>query len=130
MHTYILVFFNAAALRVVAEAAAAQAPDVIVTPEQITRYAGFLADNAYSIGNRVVMKVKCVDLPMPYRMYAEEIFISEGMKLRSIKSRTATANVWEIAREADLERYQAMTIGSVEPKPELHTHAEIQREEK
>lgn len=130
MNTFILIFFNAAALRVVADKAAMEAQDVIVTPEQIVRYAGFLGDNAYSIGNRVVMKVKCVELPKPYKEVAEAIFISEGMKLTSIKSRTCSQNLWDIAREADLERYHPMTLGSAEPKPELHTHAEIQRDQK
>jgi len=128
MHTFIMIFFNAAVLKVIAEKAAMEAPDVVITPDQIVRYAGFLGDNAYSIGNRVVMKVKCVELPRPYREMAEEIFISEGLKLTSIKSRKATANAWDIAHEATLERYQTMTIGSAEPKPELHTHAEIQRD--
>jgi hypothetical protein len=130
MNTFILIFFNAAALRVVADKAAMEAKDVIVTPEQIVRYAGFLGDNAYSIGNRVVMKVKCVELPRPYYEVAEAIFISEGVKLKLFKSRTASQNLWDIAREADLERYYAMTLGSAEPKPELHTHAEIQRDQK
>jgi hypothetical protein len=76
------------------------------------------------------MKVKCEKLPKPYYEVAEAIFICEGMKLKLFKSRTVSQNLWDIAREADLERYRAMTLGSAEPKPELHTHAEIQRDAK
>ena len=118
MRKFILIYFNPAALGCVAQEAANEAPDLVVTSEQVTRYAGFLTQNAYKISNRVVMKIECEELPRPYSIYAEDIFESDDKgNVRSFKNKRPTKGNHEIAYEADLVKYPYMRIASAIATP-------------
>lgn len=120
MKKFILVYFNAAALACIAEAAAAEAGKLgqIITQEQITGYAKVLGNNAFKIKDRVVMKLECEEIPAPYQQFAEAIYESRASNLVHIKSVRRDAHVTGVAMEADSERYMYMKLSRTEAKAE------------
>jgi hypothetical protein len=114
MNTYILIYFNAAALACIAEAAGAEAGrnGQIITQEQITGYAKVLGNNAYKIHDRIVMKLECEEIPAPYVEFAEAIYESntKGNPLRVVKAVKRDLKVAEIAYIADSAKYPYMKI--------------------
>lgn len=121
MNKYILVYFNAAALACIAEAAGAEAgrKGQVITQEQITGYAKVLGSNAYKIGDRVVMKLECEEIPAPYEEFAEAIYqpMENGL-LRHVKRIKNDAHVTDVAYAADNVRFPYMKLTRTEAKPE------------
>lgn len=118
MKQYILVYFNAAALACIAEAAAAEAVGQVITQEQITGYAKMLGHNAYKIQDRVVIKLECEEIPKPYSDFAEAIYESKKDNLKHIKSVRRDAHVTGVAYEADSVKYPCMKLTLTKAKAE------------
>lgn len=119
MNKYILIYFNAAALACIAEAAAAEAVGQVITQEQISGYAKVLGNNAYKVSDRVVMKLECEEIPAPYEEFAEAIFEVHAMgSLTVIKKVTHDAHITNVAYAADSEKYPYMKLTRTTPKAE------------
>lgn len=118
MKKYILVYFNAAALACIAEAAAAEVVGQVITQEQITGYAKMLGNNAFKIQDRVVIKLECEEIPKPYSEFAEAIFESQKDNLKHVKSVRRDVHVTCVAYEADSERYTYLKLTRTEAKAE------------
>lgn len=118
MKKYILVYFNAAALACIAEAAAAEVVGQVITQEQITGYAKMLGNNAFKIQDRVVIKLECEEIPKPYSEFAEAIFESQKDNLKHVKSVRRDVHVTGVAYEADSERYTYLKLTRTEAKAE------------
>lgn len=120
MNEFIIIYYNAASLLALAGQAAKEAPDLVVTSEQIKQYAKHIAANAMKIGSKVVLKVKAHSLPAPYFDNAEEVFIvqTDG-RVKSFKNKRTGSIMVDIALEASLVKYGFMTLHATENTPEL-----------
>ena len=105
LNKFIVMYPHPAALRHVAEKAAQQAKDVIVTPAQIDQYVQNLVKSAFrpqGFDQFTCLKLVCDRVPGAFSHMAEEIYqVDDQNNLKSIKSRIGS-------RESNLAAYIAL----------------------